>query len=133
MAKKTDWEPFSGVVCERLRRLRDKAGRARARREKLFKARDAADAGLNECGKDETKKRERLLSEYGDAVRGIKDLDHKIRDFEKAIDETIQHADQAELFDDPDTFTPPADPNEEGEGGEGEGEGAKEPEGAASN
>lgn len=126
MAKKTDWEPFSGVVCERLRRLRDKAGRARARREKLFKARDAADAGLNECGKDETKKRERLLSEYGDAVRGIKDLDHKIRDFEKAIDETIEHADQAELFDDPDTFTPPSDP-EEG-GGESEGEGPKTPE-----
>ena len=116
MAKKpNEWQPFSGVVCERLRRLRDKAGRARSRREKLFKARDSADAGLNDCAKDEKAKRERLLSEYGDAVRGIKDLDHKIRDYEKAIDETIVHADQAELFDDPDTFTPPAEPGEETE------------------
>lgn len=130
MAKKTEWEPFSGVVCERLRRLRDKAARARGQREKLFKARDAADASLNETGKDEAKKRDRLLSEYGEAVRKIKDLDHKIRDFDKAIDETIQHADQAELFDDPDTFTPPADPDEEGRSAEGEGETA--PEGAAS-
>jgi seryl-tRNA synthetase len=130
MTKKTDWEPFSGVVCERLRRLRDKAARARSQRDKLFKARDAVDAALNEIGKDEAKKRDRLLSEYGETVRKIKDLDHKIRDFDKSIDETIQHADQAELFDDPDTFTPPADPDEEG----GQvGEGAKEPEGASEN
>jgi seryl-tRNA synthetase len=130
MTKKTDWEPFSGVVCERLRRLRDKAARARSQRDKLFKARDAVDAALNEIGKDEAKKRDRLLSEYGETVRKIKDLDHKIRDFDKSIDETIQHADQAELFDDPDTFTPPEDPDEEG----GQvGEGAKEPEGASEN
>jgi seryl-tRNA synthetase len=130
MTKKTDWEPFSGVVCERLRRLRDKAARARSQRDKLFKARDAVDAALNEIGKDEAKKRDRLLSEYGETVRKIKDLDHKIRDFDKSIDETIQHADQAELFDDPDTFTPPEDPDEEG----GQvGDGAKEPEGASEN
>jgi len=122
---KDKWDPFSGVVCERLRRLRDKGSRWKGQREKMFKARDAADAALNETAASESGKRSRLLSDYGEAVRKIKDLDHKIRDAERSIDETILHADQAELFEDPDTFTPPAD--------EAEGEGETAPENEKAN
>lgn len=104
-----EFQPFSAVVCERLRRLRDRGAKFRNQRDKQFKARDSADASLNDTGKDETAKRSRLMADYGEAVRKIKDLDGKIRDIDKAIDETIEYADQGELFDDPDTFTPPPD------------------------
>lgn len=127
MAKKpTEFEPFSDIVCERLRRLRKKRARYAGQREKMFKSRDAADAGLNETGTDETKKRERLLSEYGESVRKIKDLDHKLRDTEKQLDQTIEYADEPELFPDPDTFNPPEEDEEKGEeGDDGEPEGKK--------
>lgn len=110
MAKNGEkYEAFAPVVCERLRRLRDRSARYRRQRDKQFKARDAADAGLNETQTSEKTKRDRLLSDYGEAVRKIKDLDAKIREAEKAIDETIEYADQGELFNDPDSFTPPAE------------------------
>lgn len=109
MAKSTTYIPFEGVVCERMRRLAAKIDRWEAQREKAFKARDAADAGLNEIGASESKKRTELLSDFGDSVRKIKDLDHKLRDAIKAIAETLRYADQAELFDDPDTFNAPSD------------------------
>jgi hypothetical protein len=115
------WTPFEGVVCERLRRLRDKNARWTGQREKMFKARDAADAALNDVSASESKKRSDLLSDYGEAVRKIKDLDHKLRDCQKSIDQTIEYADQSELFSDPDTFNAP-DEDAEGEDGEGQGE-----------
>lgn len=111
---KDEFAPFAGVVCERLRRLRDKSARFRRQRDKMFKARDKADAELNETASNETTKRTRLLSDYGEACRRIKDLDSKIRDCDKGIDETIEYADQGELFPDPNTFVPPTDPKDEG-------------------
>lgn len=120
MAKKAQWQPFEGVVCERLRKLRDKAARYRSQRDKAFKSRDAADAELNETSASEEKKRDRLLADYGEASRKIKDLDHKLRDVDKSIDQTIEYADQAELFPDPDTFNAPDDEGEDGDGEEDE-------------
>lgn len=112
---KAKYEAFEGVVCERLRKLRDKGARYRGQRDKAFKARDAADAALNETSSSEEKKRANLLSDYGEAVRRIKDLDHKLRDIDKSIDQTIEYADQAELFPDPDTFNAPDEEDGEGE------------------
>lgn len=96
-------------MCERLRRLRDKQAKWDSQRDKAFKSRDAADAALNELGSNETKKRTEHLADYGEACRKIKDLDHKLRDGAKALDQTIEYADQGELFPDADTFNEPED------------------------
>lgn len=120
MAKK--YEQYDGVVCERLRRLAAKIVRWEAQRDKAFKARDAADAGLNETSLSETKKRNELLVDYAESVRKMKDLDHKLRDATKAVSETLRYGDQKELFPDPDTFNAPEDDGDEDGEGEKQGE-----------
>ena len=121
MAKKETWQQFDGVVCERMRRLSAKEDRLLSRREKLFKAKDKADADLNETGTVEKSKRDRLLADYGEAVRRIRDVDHKLKAIQKDLRDTMKHCDQAELFPDPDTFNAPAE-EDEGEESEGGGE-----------
>lgn len=104
---KAKYEAFEAVVCERQRRLHGKIERWLGQRDKAFAAYKKADAELNETSASEEKKRDRLLAEYGEAWRKIKDLDHKIKDAQKALLLTIKYGDQAELFPDPDTFNAP--------------------------
>ena len=49
-----------------MRRLSAKEDRLLSRREKLFKAKDKADADLNDTGTVEKSKRDRLLADYGE-------------------------------------------------------------------
>lgn len=119
MAKKepkSEFEAFHPIVCERLRKLEAKRARLTGQREKAVSARDKAETDLRECGSDETKKRDRLNADYGEACLKIDDLAAKLSDVKKGIFMTVEYADQSELFPDPDTFNAPEEDDEKGDG-----------------
>lgn len=102
-----EFPTFCPIVCERIRRLTAERLKLERKREKAFKDRDGADAELEELGQKEAARRERLLAEWGSCEREIKRLNHAIKAVQGELDSTVLHADQRELFPDPETFLDP--------------------------
>lgn len=95
-------EPFSHVVCDKIRNLLAARKKAETKRGDLFKARDYAKDELDKTGKDEEAKRLHFQADYGKCVIEISQYDRAIKRIQTQLDDAVENADNEKLFgDDP--------------------------------
>lgn len=116
------YEPFSGVVCERIRNLVNLRTKCEAEKKRMFGARDNAASERARLNGAEPKKAERLLQDYGQAVMELERLKKTITWCNNEITEAVEKADQTALFSDADVHVPDFRPGIETEDDEDEGD-----------
>lgn len=111
------YQPFPGVICQRLRNLVKLKKEAEAKREDIFTDRDAAEETLNGTPTGDTKEREHWQAAYGKCVLDLKRWNVTIKNIANQIEEMVEKADEPGLYDDSDVtiaeFEPKVTPKDD--------------------
>lgn len=100
MSKSRGAEPFSTGVCTRIRNLVNERKKFLSQRKGLFESRDNARSQLSVLPEAEASRRSTLLCEFGESQIAIDVLQKRIRWVDTEIQNTVENADQPDLFDD---------------------------------